>query len=74
MFCEAPVTTARRVTALGAGTGMGRTISWATMGESQPPAAQTAGRLQVVAWALWDCQVHRGSADAIVVTFMFSDI
>jgi hypothetical protein len=44
------------------------------MGESQPPAAQTAGRLQVVAWALWDCQVHRGSADAIVVTFMFSDI
>ncbi len=68
MFCEAPVTTAR-ASALGAGTGMGRTISWATMSESRPPAP-TAGRLRVLAWALWDC----GSTGigAIVVTFVFS--
>src|SRR4029453_8975012 len=51
------------------GTGMGRTISWATMSESRPPA-QIAGRLRVLAWALWDC----GSTGigAIVVTFVFS--
>jgi MFS transporter, UMF1 family len=62
------VTTAR-ASALGAGTGMGRTISWATMSESRPPA-QAAGRLRILAWALWDC----GSTGigAIVVTFVFS--
>lgn len=39
------------------------------MSEPRPPA-QAAGRLQVVAWALWDC----GSigVSAIVVTFVFS--
>ena len=39
------------------------------MSESRP-AAQTAGRLRVLAWALWDC----GSTglSAIVVTFVFS--
>ena len=48
---------------------MGRTISWATMSDPRPPA-QTAGRSQVLAWALWDC----GSTgfNAIVVTFVFS--
>src|SRR4051812_16653545 len=58
MFCEAPVTTAR-VSALGAGTGMAGTISWAIMSRSR-----------VLAWALWDC----GSTGigAIVVTFVFS--
>src|SRR3954451_1436310 len=58
MFCEAPVTTAR-VSALGAGTGMAGTISWAIMSRSR-----------VLAWALWDC----GSTGigAVVVTFVFS--
>src|SRR6185437_12189891 len=67
IFCEAPVTTAR-ASSMGAGTGMGRTISWALMSESRPPAQ--AGRLRVLAWALWDC----GSTGigAIVVTFVFS--
>lgn len=39
------------------------------MSEPRPPA-QTAGRLRVLAWALWDC----GSTGigAIVVTFVFS--
>ena len=39
------------------------------MSESRPPA-QTASRLRVLAWALWDC----GSTGlgAIVVTFVFS--
>ena len=68
MFCEAPVTTAR-ASGLGAGTGMGRTISWATMSDPRPPA-QTAGRSQVLAWALWDCGAT--GVSAIVVTFVFS--
>ena len=48
---------------------MGRTIAWATMSDTRPPA-QTAGRSRVLAWALWDC----GSTgfNAIVVTFVFS--
>ena len=42
MFCEAPVTTAR-ASGLGAGTGMGRTISWAIMRRSAAArAAATA--------------------------------
>ncbi|MDT5174060.1 MAG: transporter, family, partial [Mycobacterium sp.] len=46
-----------------------RTISWASMSESRPPA-HAAARSRVVAWALWDC----GSTglSAIVVTFVFS--
>src|SRR3954454_15103465 len=68
MFCEAPVTTAR-ASALGAGTGMGRTISWANMSETRP-SAHVAARSRVLAWALWDC----GSTGigAVVVTFVFS--
>ena len=34
------------------------------------PSAQTAGRSQVVAWALWDC--GSTGVSAIVVTFVFS--
>src|SRR4029078_9974636 len=68
MFCDAPVTTAR-ASALGAGTGMGRTISWANMSASRPPT-QTAARSRVVAWALWDC--GSTGVSAIVVTFVFS--
>src|SRR6187431_285411 len=68
MFCEAPVTTAR-ASGLVAGTGMGRTISWATM-EDPRPSGQTAGRSRVLAWALWD--VGSTGVNAIVVTFVFS--
>ena len=39
------------------------------MSESQP-AAPTAGRLRVLAWALWDC--GSSGVSAIVVTFVFS--
>jgi UMF1 family MFS transporter len=39
------------------------------MSESRP-VAQTAGRLRVVAWALWDC--GSTGVGAIVVTFVFS--
>ena len=39
------------------------------MSESRPPA-QTAGRLRVLAWALWDC--GSTGVGAIVVTFVFS--
>ena len=68
MFCEAPVTTAR-ASGLGAGTGMGRTISWAIMSETRPPG-QTARRSQVLSWGLWD--VGATGVNAIVVTFVFS--
>jgi MFS transporter, UMF1 family len=39
------------------------------MSESRPPA-HTAGRLRVLAWALWDC--GSTGVGAIVVTFVFS--
>jgi UMF1 family MFS transporter len=39
------------------------------MSESRPPA-QVAGRLRVLAWALWDC--GSTGVGAIVVTFVFS--
>jgi MFS transporter, UMF1 family len=39
------------------------------MSEPRPPA-QTAGRSQVLAWALWDC--GSTGVSAIVVTFVFS--
>jgi UMF1 family MFS transporter len=39
------------------------------MSESRPPAP-TAGRLRVLAWALWDCAST--GVGAIVVTFVFS--
>src|ERR1700722_18154399 len=68
MFCEAPVTTAR-ASALGTGTGMGRTISWATMSQPRPPA-QAVARWRVLAWALWDS--GSTGVNAIVVTFVFS--
>ena len=38
--------------------------------DSGRPSAQTAGRSQVVAWALWDC--GSTGVSAIVVTFVFS--
>ena len=68
MFCEAPVTTAR-ASGLGAGTGMGRTISWAIVSETRPPG-QPARRSQVLAWGLWD--VGATGVNAIVMTFVFS--
>ena len=48
---------------------MRRTISWATMSESRPPA-HIAARSRVLAWALWDC--GSTGVSAIVVTFVFS--
>ena len=55
MFCEAPVTTAR-ASGLGAGTGMGRTISWATVMRNRGRLGNPHGGRRSLAWALWDCR------------------
>src|SRR4051812_47675913 len=68
MFCDAPVTTAR-ASALGAGTGMAGTISWATMSEPRS-SAPAARRSQVLWWALWD--FGSTGLNAVVVTFVFT--
>ncbi len=68
MFCDAPVTTAR-ASALGAGTGMRRTISWAPMSEprSSAPAARRSQVLCVGAVGFRLDGLERGRRDLRVL-------
>ena len=69
MFCEAPVTTAR-ASGLGAGTGMRRTISWATMSELRGRPRKPQGGREC--WRGRCGTVGSTGVNAIVVTFVFS--
>ena len=73
MFCDAPVTTAR-ASALGAGTGMRRTISWADHERAAlDPARAVAGPRVAEDRRRGRCGTSASTGlNAIVVTFVFS--